>query len=156
MKSSDRISVALHTCPKCVETYPCEKQAIDCCDSGKKPAQHVNGPYGCGDCGKGWADFELAGKCCDSDYVTCPVSDLPDDAYIGNGLDYSYGKTFTRNWELVWNKSPLNEATRVYTLHPLVAKMVEDIHRTRNEQGFAAAQKQMRVALGIDQENSRG
>lgn len=156
MKSSDRVAVAVHTCPKCIETYASEKQAMDCCESGNKQSAHDHGPYGCGNCGKGWAAYSLAGKCCDSDHVRCPLSELPEDAYLGNGLDYSYGKAFTRNWELVFNKGLHNEATRVYPLPPLVAKMVEDIYRTRNEQGMETARKQMRVALGISQENPNG
>ena len=159
MKSSDRVAVAVHTCPKCFETYQAEKQAVDCCDSGatgKKLPVHVDGPYSCGDCGKGWTDYELAGKCCKADHVKCPLSDLPDDAYLGHGLDYNYGKAFTGNWELVWNKGNHKDPVRVYPLPPLVAKMVEHVHRDRYEQGTESAQKQMRIALGIHQENANG
>jgi hypothetical protein len=131
-----------------------EKQAKECCQSeSPKPSDDSSlNVHGCGKCGVGWQAFEQASQCCRADHVTCPLADLPADAFIGHGLEYNYGKAFTGNWELVHNKGPVDKAVRVYPLPPLLAKMVEDIFRVRYEAGRDCAQKQIRDALGIRQE----
>lgn len=158
MKSNDRTAVP-HTCEKCFKTHQSEKAAVQCCEPGVVgeglPGSSF-GDYGCGKCGIGWADFALAAKCCKADHIKCPLSELPDDAYIGHGLDYSHGKTFTGNWELVKNNGRHIEPVRVYPLPPLVAKMVEDLYRTRYTQGIDHSRNQMRDALGIPRENGNG
>lgn len=158
MPSKDRVSAPSHSCPKCVKSHTSEKLAIHCCDTGTELSDgaDLSGEYGCGKCAKHWADFQSASNCCKAYHVTCPTSDLPQDAFIGHGLDYSYGKSFTGQWELVCNKEPHTESVRVYQLPPLVAKMVEDIYRTRFEAGRESAQIQMRDALGIPRENPHG
>lgn len=151
MTSKDRVSAPSHACPKCVKSHPTEKLAAVCCETGDaaKKESGQGGPYGCGSCATGWADFSGAAKCCNAHHVTCPTSDLPQDAYIGHGLAYNYGKSFTGNWELVCNETPHDEPVRVYPLPPLVAKMVELMHEDRFEEGRESAQKKMRDALGI-------
>lgn len=155
MTSKDRVSAQSHACPKCVKSHPTERLAAACCETGdaakKESAQ--GGPYGCGKCATGWADFSGAAKCCKAYYVTCPTSDLPEDAYIGQGLAYNYGKSFTGNWELFCSDARHDLPTRVYPLPPLVAKMVDHVYQDRFEEGRESAQKQMRDALGIPRDS---
>lgn len=157
MTSKDRVASPSYTCDVCCKNYQHEKMAFDCCKPGivsadSRLAAHL--PYACGSCAKAYADFAHASECCKADHVNCPLSDLPDDAYLGQGMAYSYGKTFTGSWEMVLNHSSTADPVRVYPLPPLVAKMVEDIYRSRFQSGAEDVQKKLRAQLGIGQEGN--
>ena len=105
--------------------------------------------YACGKCKIPRPQFVAAKQCCNADHVLCPLEDLPQDAIIGHGMQYNYGKAFTGNWELVHNHGVPTDPMRVYPLPALVAKAMESMFRDRFEEGRDSAQQQMRVALGM-------
>jgi hypothetical protein len=105
--------------------------------------------YTCSNCCKAHDTFEAAGDCCRADFVECPLSELPDDAALGHGQAYSYGKAFTGRWELVLNGRPATEPVRVYPVPPVLSKMISQLADDRYKDGAAAAKLAMRQALDL-------
>lgn len=105
--------------------------------------------YICSNCCKAHDTFEAAGDCCRADFVECPLSELPDDAALGHGQAYSYGKAFTGRWELVLNGRPATEPVRVYPVPPVLSKMISQLADDRYKDGAAAAKLAMRQALDL-------
>lgn len=106
--------------------------------------------YTCPTCKLKYEHFKPAGLCCQSDFVECPLSELPPDAEFGGGPGhYSYGTVFTGRWELVLNGSPSHEPVRVYPLPPLISKMISTLADARYAQGVTNAQAEMRRAFGM-------
>lgn len=105
--------------------------------------------YICSNCRKAHDTFEAAGDCCRADFVECPLSELPDDAALGHGQAYGYGKTFTGRWELVLNGRPATEPVRVYPVPPVLSKMISQLADDRYKDGAAAAKLAMRQALDL-------
>lgn len=105
--------------------------------------------YICSNCRKAHDTFEAAGDCCRADFVECPLSELPDDAALGHGQAYSYGKAFTGRWELVLNGRPATEPVRVYPVPPVISKMISQLADDRYKDGAAAAKLVIRQALDL-------
>ncbi|MBI6882625.1 hypothetical protein [Pseudomonas putida] len=107
------------------------------------------GTYGCGKCQEPWSTIEKAKECCNATHLLCPLEDLPENAFIGHGLEYGYGKAFTGDWEIVYNHGTPADPVMVYPLPGLVCAMIEEISQNHLEEGGVAAQKRICESLGL-------
>lgn len=105
--------------------------------------------YVCGDCKTPFHDFDEAAICCKADHVECPLSDLPQDAELGQDKAYGYGTVFSGGWEIVHNHGTPDQPVRVYPLPQLVRSAMIHLCDARYEAGKNDAKAEIRKALAI-------
>lgn len=106
--------------------------------------------YVCGDCKAPFHSFDEAAMCCKADHVECPLSDLPEDAELGQDKAYGYGTVFSGRWEIVHNHGTPKQPVRVYPLPALVGKAMAHLVESRYEAGQLDAKAAVRKALGLN------
>jgi hypothetical protein len=96
--------------------------------------------YICGSCRKPHLSFNTANACCHADHVECPLSDLPQNAEVGHGLEYNYAKgVFSANWEMVKNsRTDQQSAVAVFPLTQLMCKTLDLLASNSRDAGESA------------------